>query len=146
MSDAATQRVLDALASPVRREILWLLWDREFAAGEIVERFDLGGPTISGHLKTLRDAGLVSMRVDGTFRRYRADRDRVAAFRSLLREDARKWFPGTTPAPLASARTVAVVVVETDAPCDQATAFRPEVTHFLLPVTSIARMRAFMAA
>ena len=32
---AEPQRLLDALSSPVRREILWLVWDRELAAGDI---------------------------------------------------------------------------------------------------------------
>jgi DNA-binding transcriptional ArsR family regulator/uncharacterized protein YndB with AHSA1/START domain len=122
--DDSVQGLLDALASPVRREILWLVWDRELAAGDIVGRFDLGAPTISGHLKVLRDAGLVMVRTDGTFRRYRAAQDRVAGLRRFLREDEHKWFPGSTPAPMAPARGSAVVIVETDAECDQATAFR----------------------
>ena len=59
-----TQRLLDVLKSPVRREILWMVWDRELPAGAFVEAFDLGAATISGHLKVLRDAGLVVMRAE----------------------------------------------------------------------------------
>ena len=121
---SSTQSVLDALGSPVRREILWLVWDRELPAGEIASSFDLGAATISEHLRALRRAGLVTMRVDGTFRRYRAERTAVAGLRALLREDERKWFPGTTPQPIAAGHTSAVVVVETDATCDQTEAFR----------------------
>ena len=121
---SSTQRVLDALGSPVRREILWLVWDRELPAGEIASSFDLGAATISEHLQALRRAGLVTMRVDGTFRRYRADRSAVAGLRPLLREDERKWFPGTTPQPIAPGRTSAVVVVEIDVACNQTEAFR----------------------
>ncbi len=124
MTHSSAQRVLDALRSPVRREILWLVWDRELPAGEIAAEFDLGAATISEHLQALRQAGLVTMRVDGTFRRYRADREAVAGLRPLLREDERKWFPGTTSQPVAPGRTSAVVVVETDAACDQTEAFR----------------------
>jgi DNA-binding transcriptional ArsR family regulator/uncharacterized protein YndB with AHSA1/START domain len=124
MKRVDTQRLLDALNSPVRREILWLVWDRELAAGDIVEAFDLRAATISEHLKTLRETGLVKVRVDGTFRRYRTDRDAVAGLRRFLREDDRKWQPGQTPYPLAPATTSAVVVVETLAPCDVTTAFR----------------------
>ena len=118
------QRVIDALSSPVRREILWLVWDRELAAGEIAASFDLGAATISEHLRALRNAGLVTMRVDGTFRRYQADRHAVAGLRPLLHEDERKWFPGTTPLPIAPGHTSAVVVVAIDAACDQTEAFR----------------------
>lgn len=124
MNDSSTQRVIAALSSPVRREILWLVWDRELPASEIVASFDLGAATISEHLQALRQAGLVTMRVDGTFRRYRADRNAVAGLRPLLREDDRKWFPGTTPHPIAPGRTSAVVVVETDAACDATETFR----------------------
>lgn len=121
---SSTQRVIDALRSPVRREILWLVWDRELPAGEIASSFDLGAATISEHLRALRQAGLVTMRIDGTFRRYRADRAVVAGLRPLLGEDDRKWFPGTTLQPIARGHTSAVVVVETDAACDQTDAFR----------------------
>ncbi len=124
MNDSSMQRVIDALSSPVRREILWLVWDRELPAGEIAASFDLGAATISEHLQALRHAGLVTMRVDGTFRRYCADRNAVASLRPLLREDDRKWFPGSTPQPIAPGRTSAVVVVETDAPCEETEAFR----------------------
>ena len=119
-----TQRLLDALNSPVRREILWLIWDRELPAGEIVHAFNLSGATISGHLTVLRDAGLVSMRSEGTFRHYRARRDAVQGIRSLLETDEHKLFPGTTPAPLADGRTVGATVVEVDGPCPPADAFR----------------------
>ena len=70
----AHQDLLDALASPIRREILWLVWDRELPAGEIAAAFEVTAPTISQHLAVLKAAGLVEMRVDGSFRRYRAQR------------------------------------------------------------------------
>lgn len=118
------QRLLDAINSPVRREILWLIWDRELPAGEIVEAFSLSGATISAHLAVLRDAGLVDLRSEGTFRRYRARQDAVRGIRHLLEPDDHKLSPGTTPAPLADARTVGATVVEIDGPCSPAEAFR----------------------
>src|SRR3954462_1101120 len=69
---SALQPTLDALASPIRREILWMVWDDELAAGEIAAAFDLSAGTISAHLAALRDAGLVTVRREGNFRRYRA--------------------------------------------------------------------------
>lgn len=77
----------------MRREILWLLWDRELPAGEIAAAFEVGAPTISSHLAVLRDAGLVTMRVDGNFRRYRARREALRSVQSLLARESTKWIP-----------------------------------------------------
>ena len=59
------QKVIAALASPIRREILALIWDREVPAGEIAAAFAVTKPTISQHLSVLRDAGLATSRRDG---------------------------------------------------------------------------------
>lgn len=48
-----------ALNDPTRREILRLLRGGDRTAGEIAERFPLAKSTLSGHLKVLRDAGLI---------------------------------------------------------------------------------------
>jgi DNA-binding transcriptional ArsR family regulator len=64
---------LSALADPTRRAIVELLSRGEHAAGEIVERFAVSAPAISQHLKVLREAGLVRVRVDGQRRIYSLD-------------------------------------------------------------------------
>src|SRR6202047_3915484 len=74
------QKILAALASPVRREILNLIWDRELSAGEIAAAFPVTKPTISQHLAVLREAGLATATAVGTSRRYRA---RTEALRGL---------------------------------------------------------------
>jgi DNA-binding transcriptional ArsR family regulator len=51
--------VFAALSSPVRRDILALLRERDMSAGEIAERFPLSKPTLSGHFAALKQAGLV---------------------------------------------------------------------------------------
>lgn len=53
------QTSFKALSDPIRREILRLLQNEPMAAGEIAEKFDVSGATISHHLAVLRDAGLV---------------------------------------------------------------------------------------
>jgi DNA-binding transcriptional ArsR family regulator len=83
--------MLDALSSPVRREILWMVWDVELAAGDIAAAFDVTAPTISSHLAVLRAAGLVELRVDGNFRRYRANRAAMEAVVPLLASDDARW-------------------------------------------------------
>ena len=85
--------MLDALGSPIRREILWLLWDRELPAGEIAAEFSVTPPTISSHLATFREAGLLAMRADGNFRRYRTERDALRSVQHLLAAEGSKWNP-----------------------------------------------------
>lgn len=60
----------DALADPVRREIVALLAAGERSAGEIVARFDISQPAVSRHLKVLREAGLAEVRADAQRRIY----------------------------------------------------------------------------
>jgi DNA-binding transcriptional ArsR family regulator len=81
------QRILAALASPVRRQILWLVWDESLPAGVIASAFPLSAPTISEHLAVLLDTGLVTVQIDGSFRRYRADQPTVVALQSLLLDE-----------------------------------------------------------
>lgn len=48
-----------ALSDPVRREILVMLRGGKMSAGEISEKFDMTGATISYHLSQLKKAGLI---------------------------------------------------------------------------------------
>jgi len=84
--------LLDALSSPVRREILWMVWDQELPVGDIAAAFDVTAPTISQHLAVLRGAGLVTMRAEGNFRRYRARQGAFGGFEALLSHTGR-WAP-----------------------------------------------------
>jgi len=84
MEDAA----LRAVASPRRREILRLVWDRERSSSEIASHFDVSWPAVSQNLRVLEDAGLVRARRDGTRRLYRADRRRLRPLRAVL---TRMW-------------------------------------------------------
>lgn len=65
----------DALADPVRREILTLLSQRdECSAGELSEQISRVGRTaVSSHLRVLRTAGLITERRTGRFRYYSVD-------------------------------------------------------------------------
>ena len=62
-----------AIADPVRRDILALLRHGEQPAGALVERLDLPQPNVSKHLKALRAAGLVRIRIEGPRRFYSLD-------------------------------------------------------------------------
>jgi DNA-binding transcriptional ArsR family regulator len=61
---------LDVLAEPTRRRILDALRP-ERAVGDIASELHLSQPLVSKHLKVLRDAGLVDVRVDAQRRLYR---------------------------------------------------------------------------
>lgn len=63
--------VFKALAHPTRREVLAMLREGPLASGEIAEAFDVAWPTMTAHLATLRDAGLVTAEREGTSVRYR---------------------------------------------------------------------------
>jgi DNA-binding transcriptional ArsR family regulator len=119
------QRVISALSSPIRREILGLIWDRDLPAGEIAAAFQITPPTISQHLTVLRDAGLVTMQADGNFRRYRARKEAVRGLQASLWVSASKWTPADDlpEVTLARASTSLAVIASVDVETDQATTF-----------------------
>jgi DNA-binding transcriptional ArsR family regulator len=75
---------LRALAHPGRRAMLELVWDAERSSSELADAVAMTRPAASQHLKVLRDAGLVRVRVDGNQRLYRVDADRLAEVRRQL--------------------------------------------------------------
>jgi DNA-binding transcriptional ArsR family regulator len=87
-ASVSTDEVLGALADETRREILRLVWSRERPAGEIAARFASTRQAVSHHLGVLLECRLVSVRVDGTRRLYRANR---APIRRLRDEFALFW-------------------------------------------------------
>ncbi|GGF03010.1 transcriptional regulator [Aliidongia dinghuensis] len=81
----------EALADPVRRRILDLLRQGEQPAGALVEALALRQPSVSKHLKTLREAGLVRIRVDGPRRLYSLDPEPLAALDAWLAPYRHFW-------------------------------------------------------
>jgi ArsR family transcriptional regulator len=68
--------IFDVVADPTRRDVLGLLLasrHTELSVGQMVERLGLTQPTVSKHLKVLRDHGLVAVREEGQHRYYRLD-------------------------------------------------------------------------
>ncbi len=63
--------VYKSLSDPTRRHILEMLREREMSAGDIAERVSVSKPTLSGHLATLKAAGLVDVTRQGTTLIYR---------------------------------------------------------------------------
>jgi len=64
--------------------MLELVWDAERPSSELADHAGLSKSATSQHLRLLRDAGLVTVRVDGNRRLYRADLQRVAEVAGFL--------------------------------------------------------------
>lgn len=65
--------VFEALADPTRRRLLELLAEKERTAGELAREFATARPTVSRHLRILREAGLVTWQAEAQRRVYRLD-------------------------------------------------------------------------
>lgn len=60
-------------------------------AGALAARFDLTAPAVSQHLKTLREAGLVRVEVDGQRRIYSLDADGLAEVDAWIAKVRGEW-------------------------------------------------------
>lgn len=78
--------IFDVLADGTRRELLTRLERRadEVSVSELVTELGISQPTVSKHLKVLREAGLVAVREEGQHRYYRLDRAPFAALEDWL--------------------------------------------------------------
>jgi DNA-binding transcriptional ArsR family regulator len=83
--------LFDVLVDPSRRQILDLLLDRERSVGELVGELGMSQPGVSKHLRVLRDAGLVSVRIDAQRRVYGLDPKPLAEVDRWLAPYRRYW-------------------------------------------------------
>ena len=67
----------EALADPTRRKIVAMLAVKERNAGDIAARLEMAAPSVSRHLKVLRESGLISYRTEATSRFYRLNDRRL---------------------------------------------------------------------
>lgn len=79
-----TDDVFAVIAESTRRDILVSLRSGDKAVGELVEELAASQPTISKHLKVLREAQLVSMRAQGQKRYYALNREPLEGIASWL--------------------------------------------------------------
>jgi DNA-binding transcriptional ArsR family regulator len=79
-----TDDVFAVIAEATRRDILVSLRAGDKAVGELVQELDASQPTISKHLKVLREADLVSMRAQGQKRYYALNPKPLAGVASWL--------------------------------------------------------------
>lgn len=88
---ATTSDVFNAIAEPRRRDILVFLADRERSVTDIVDALGLPQPSVSKHLKVLRDVGLMQVRREGRQVFYRTDADAIRPLHEWSRTFERFW-------------------------------------------------------
>lgn len=74
---ATTSDTFNAIAEPRRREILSFLAAHERPVSDIVDRLNLDQPSVSKHLRVLRQTGLVHMRCHGRQKFYRTNAEAI---------------------------------------------------------------------
>ncbi|HEX6538570.1 MAG TPA: metalloregulator ArsR/SmtB family transcription factor [Candidatus Dormibacteraeota bacterium] len=83
--------IFPVLAEPHRRLILDVLREDERPVGELVTRLRLSQPAVSKHLRVLREAGLVDVRVDAQRRLYRTRADALREIDEWLLPYRQMW-------------------------------------------------------
>jgi DNA-binding transcriptional ArsR family regulator len=83
--------MFDVLAEPSRRRILDQLLDRPQTVGDLVAALDLSQPSVSKHLRVLRDAGVVQARKDAQRRIYELRPDALAEVLAWVEPYRKLW-------------------------------------------------------
>lgn len=83
--------VFDIIAEPNRRAILGLLVSSEHSVGDIERRLRMPQPTVSKHLRVLKDAGFVESTVDAQRRVYRLKPEPLQEIAAWLVPFRRFW-------------------------------------------------------
>ena len=91
-------RVFKAMGDPVRLRLLSLIASHEGGEAcvcDLTDAFELSGPTISHHLKVLREAGLIASDRRGTWIYYRIRAEALAGLARVLHVDSALTGAGT---------------------------------------------------
>jgi DNA-binding transcriptional ArsR family regulator len=88
---ATTSDAFNAVAEPRRREILNYLALQERPVGEIVDALEMEQPSVSKHLRVLKDVGLVHARRDGRQMFYRTNAEAIRPLHDWAGTFERYW-------------------------------------------------------
>jgi DNA-binding transcriptional ArsR family regulator len=88
---STTSDAFNAVAEPRRREILSYLAGAERPVGEIVVALGLEQPSVSKHLRVLRNVGLVRMRCVGRQKLYRTNAEAIRPLHAWAATFERYW-------------------------------------------------------
>jgi DNA-binding transcriptional ArsR family regulator len=87
----AVVAAIEALAEPQRRKILDLLVTGERVVGDLAGELGMAQPSVSKHLRVLKDAGLVRVRPDAQRRWYRVEVGPLVELDAWLEPYRRVW-------------------------------------------------------
>lgn len=90
-------RRLKGLSDPTRLSILFHLARKPMTVGELADHMSLAQPTVSNHVKLLREAGLVTPRGEGRGQPLAVDRNQLAAVLVEVAEQTRTPLPEIKP-------------------------------------------------
>src|SRR5262245_43125397 len=88
---ATTSDAFNAVAEPRRRDILDFLAASERPVSDIVDALALAQPSVSKHLRVLRDVGLVDVRREGRQMFYRTNVEGLRPLHQWTRQFERYW-------------------------------------------------------
>ena len=88
---ATTSDAFNAVAEPRRREILDYLASGERPVGDLVIKLGLEQPSVSKHLRVLRNVGLVSVRRHGRHMLYRTNAEAIRPLHEWTKTFERHW-------------------------------------------------------
>jgi DNA-binding transcriptional ArsR family regulator len=88
---STTSDAFNAVAEPRRRDILNFLILQEHSVNEIVDSLSMEQPSVSKHLRVLKDVGLVSVRRDGRNMFYRTNADAIRPLHEWTSTFERYW-------------------------------------------------------
>jgi DNA-binding transcriptional ArsR family regulator len=88
---ATTSDAFNAVAEPRRREILNYLALAERPVGDLVAQLGLEQPSVSKHLRVLRDVGLVRVRRHGRHMLYRTNAEAIRPLHEWTKTFERLW-------------------------------------------------------
>ncbi len=88
---ATTSDPFNAVAEPRRREILEYLAEMELPVGDLVVKMGIEQPSVSKHLKVLREVGLVRVRRNGRHMMYRTNAELIRPLYEWTKTFERLW-------------------------------------------------------
>jgi ArsR family transcriptional regulator len=84
MDENKVALICKALADTNRLRIVTMLSEGEKCACKLLEAFDITQPTLSHHMKTLCDCGLVCVRREGKWSHYSLNCETLCAFKEFI--------------------------------------------------------------
>lgn len=87
------ESAFEIVAEPNRRAILTLLGSSQQSVGDIERRLGMSQPSVSKHLRVLREAGFVESTVDAQRRLYQLKPERFQELNSWIEQFRQFWSP-----------------------------------------------------